>query len=540
MKMAADVGVIGTGVMGSNLARNLAGQPGIRVAIYDRDVERARAVAAAHPEAEFLVAASPAELASMLHGPRVAILMVNAGPATDSAIGDLTAVFEPGDIIVDGGNSLFTDTIDRGKQAEQSGVEFVGVGISGGEVGALTGPSMMVGGTEAAWRRLRPLLEPIAAKAEITPPETDPEEVPTPTPAEALQTSSAREPETAGEPCIAHVGTDGAGHFVKMIHNGIEYADMQLIAEAYALLRDGAGLTPGEIAEVFAEWNEGELESYLVEVTAEVLAHTDPVTGKPFVDVVVDSAGAKGTGAWTVKTGLDLGAPIATIAEAVFARSLSAATMLRESGRTLDGPRPSAAPSTGSGHASAGTGSDDGSAGSRSAGTSAGTITAGDRAADVETVRQALFAGKILAYAQGLHEIAVGAREFGWDTDLGEVARIWRAGCIIRARFLDRIADAYAAQPQLSSLLSAPYFRDSLNDTQQSLREVVVAAAEAGIPVPALSSALAYYDGIRAPRSSAALVQGQRDFFGSHTYGRVDRPGTFHTLWSAGRSEVEL
>ncbi|WP_309132075.1 NADP-dependent phosphogluconate dehydrogenase [Brevibacterium sp.] len=515
--MTADVGVIGTGVMGSNLARNLAGQPGTRVAIYDRDVDRARAVAAAHPEAEFLVATSPAELASMLHGPRVAILMVNAGRATDSAIGDLTAVFEPGDIIVDGGNSLFTDTIERGKAAERAGVEFVGVGISGGEVGALTGPSMMVGGTEAAWRRLRPILEPIAAKAEIQAPETDAGEVPKPTPEEALQESSARKPETAGEPCIAHVGTDGAGHFVKMIHNGIEYADMQLIAEAYSLLRDGAGLTPSQIAEVFAQWNEGELESYLVEVTAEVLTHTDSATGRPFVDVVVDSAGAKGTGAWTVKTGLDLGAPIATIAEAVFARSLSAAAVLRSSGDTLDGPRPSS-----------------------SADDAAPSTTSAERDAFVDTVRQALFAGKVLAYVQGLHEIAVGAREYGWDTDLGEVARIWRAGCIIRARFLDRIADAYAAEPQLTSLVSAPYFRDSLNETQQSLRDVVVRAATVGIPVPALSSALAYYDGIRAPRSSAALVQGQRDFFGSHTYGRVDRPGTFHTLWSGDRSEVEL
>ncbi|RBP68153.1 6-phosphogluconate dehydrogenase (decarboxylating) [Brevibacterium sanguinis] len=518
--MTADVGVIGTGVMGSNLARNLASQPGTRVAIYDRDVERARAVAAAHPEAEFLVADSPAQLASMLHGPRVAILMVNAGRATDSAISDLVAVFESGDIIVDGGNSLFTDTIARGRAVERSGIEFAGVGISGGEVGALTGPSMMVGGSEAAWRRLRPILEPIAAKAEMKSEggsetgtargsgDARSEDVPKPSPEEALQSSSAREPETAGEPCIAHVGTDGAGHFVKMIHNGIEYADMQLIAEAYALLREGAGLAPGEIAEVFAQWNEGELESYLVEVTAEVLAHTDPLTGRPFVDVVADSAGAKGTGAWTVKTGLDLGAPIATIAEAVFARSLSAATLLRSAGDTLDGPRPAA--------------------------------SAEESEAWVETVRKALFAGKILAYVQGLHEIAVGAREHGWDTDLGEVARIWRAGCIIRARFLDRIADAYAADPQLSSLLTAPYFRDSLNGTQSSLREVVVAAAGAGVPVPALSSALAYYDGIRAPRSSAALVQGQRDFFGSHTYGRVDRPGTFHTLWSGDRSEVEV
>ncbi|MDN5659119.1 NAD(P)-binding domain-containing protein, partial [Brevibacterium sandarakinum] len=307
--MTAEVGVIGTGVMGSNLARNLArnlaGRTGARVAVYDRDVDRASALAAEHPEAEFLVASSPADLADKLSGPRVAILMVNAGAATDSAINDLVQVFEPGDIIVDGGNSLFTDTIARGGTVGQAGIEFVGVGISGGEVGALEGPSMMVGGTASAWSRLRPILEPSAARAEP---------------------SDGRSAQADQESCIAHVGTDGAGHFVKMIHNGIEYADMQLIAEAFCLLRSRLGLTPPEIAEVFREWNRGDLESYLIEITAEVLDHTDAATGEPFVDVIADSAGAKGTGGWTVKTGLDLGVPVATIAEAVSARSLSAAS----------------------------------------------------------------------------------------------------------------------------------------------------------------------------------------------------------------------
>lgn len=480
--MTADIGVIGTGVMGSNLARNLASKPGTRVAIYDRDVDRARAVATEHPEADFIVASSPADLAATLTGPRLAILMVNAGPATDGAIADLSAVFEAGDVIVDGGNSLFTDTITRGEKLRDTGIEFVGIGISGGELGALRGPSMMVGGSESAWTRLRPILEPIAARA-------------------------------GEDSCIAHVGTDGAGHFVKMIHNGIEYADMQLIAEAYALLRGHAGLAPAEIAEVFAQWNRGELESYLVEVTAEVLAHTDTVTGQPFVDVIADSAGAKGTGAWTVKAGLDLGVPVSTIAEAVFARSLSAASVLRDSGEGLAGPDTENA-----------------------AATSANI----DREGFVETVRKALFVGKILAYVQGFHEISAGAQEHGWDTHLGEVAKIWRAGCIIRAKFLDRITEAYESDPELSSLLADPYFRDALSDGQDSLREVVIAAATNGIPVPALSSALAYFDGIRTPRSAAALVQGQRDFFGSHTYGRTDRPGTFHTLWSGDRSEIEL
>lgn len=511
--MTAEVGVIGTGVMGSNLARNLArnlaARSGARVAVYDRDVDRAQALAVEHPDAEFLVASSPADLASKLSGPRVAILMVNAGAATDSAISDLVEVFEPGDVIVDGGNSLFTDTIARGEAVRQAGIEFVGVGISGGEVGALEGPSMMVGGTESAWSRLRPILEPIAARAATGDARAESSDG-NGAPADRAQIDQ--------ESCIAHVGTDGAGHFVKMIHNGIEYADMQLIAEAFALLRSRLGLTPSEIAEVFREWNRGELESYLIEITAEVLDHTDAATGKPFVDVIADSAGAKGTGGWTVKTGLDLGVPVATIAEAVSARSLSSVSVLRSSGTALDGP-------------SSTTSADD---------DAAATSAPVDRDTVIETVRQALFTGKILAYVQGFHEIAAGAQEYGWKTELGEVARIWMAGCIIRARFLDRITEAFDADPNLSSLLADPYFQDSLNAGQQALRDTVADAASAGVPIPALASALSYFDGIRTSRSSAALVQGQRDFFGSHTYGRADRAGTFHTLWSGDRSEVQL
>ncbi|WP_236586974.1 NADP-dependent phosphogluconate dehydrogenase [Brevibacterium casei] len=488
--MNADVAVIGTGVMGSNLARNLARQPETRVAIYDLDVDRARAVAAAHPEAGFLVAETPAALAQMLSTPRVAILMVNAGPATDAAIADIAAVFEPGDIIVDGGNSLFTDTIVRGEQLEGTGIEFVGVGISGGEVGALLGPSMMVGGSEAAWQRLRPLLTPIAARAEVA----------------GLE---------APVPCVAHIGTDGAGHFAKMVHNGIEYADMQLIAEACRILRDDLGLSPAAISAVLTEWNAGELESYLIEVTAEVLAHTDAATGLPFVDIVADAAGAKGTGAWTAKVGLDLGVPVPTIAEAVFARSLSQAGALRALGADIPGPV---------GNAEA---TDDPVAPDR----------LGER---IETVRQALFAGKILAYVQGFDEIAAGAQAYGWDVDLGELASIWRAGCIIRARVLDRIVAAYDRQEGLGSLLADDELRAEVGQAQGALRSAVGAAIGQGIPVPALSSALAYLDGIRAPRATAAIIQAQRDFFGSHTYGRVDRPGIFHTLWSGDRSEVEL
>lgn len=488
--MNADVAVIGTGVMGSNLARNLARQPETRVAIYDLDVDRARAVAAAHPEAGFLVAETPAALAQMLSTPRVAILMVNAGPATDAAIADIAAVFEPGDIIVDGGNSLFTDTIVRGEQLEGTGIEFVGVGISGGEVGALLGPSMMVGGSEAAWQRLRPLLTPIAARAEVA----------------GLE---------APVPCVAHIGTDGAGHFAKMVHNGIEYADMQLIAEACRILRDDLGLSPAAISAVLTEWNAGELESYLIEVTAEVLAHTDAATGLPFVDIVADAAGAKGTGAWTAKVGLDLGVPVPTIAEAVFARSLSQAGALRAFGADIPGPVGNAE--------------------------STDDPVAPDRLGErIETVRQALFAGKILAYVQGFDEIAAGAQAYGWDVDLGELASIWRAGCIIRARVLDRIVAAYDRQEGLGSLLADDELRAEVGQAQGALRSAVGAAIGQGIPVPALSSALAYLDGIRAPRATAAIIQAQRDFFGSHTYGRVDRPGIFHTLWSGDRSEVEL
>ena len=508
--MNADVAVIGTGVMGSNLARNLARQPETRVAIYDLDVDRARAVAAAHPEAGFLVAETPAALAQMLSTPRVAILMVNAGPATDAAIADIAAVFEPGDIIVDGGNSLFTDTIVRGEQLEGTGIEFVGVGISGGEVGALLGPSMMVGGSEAAWQRLRPLLTPIAARAEVA----------------GLE---------APVPCVAHIGTDGAGHFAKMVHNGIEYADMQLIAEACRILRDDLGLSPAAICAVLTEWNAGELESYLIEVTAEVLAHTDAATGLPFVDIVADAAGAKGTGAWTAKVGLDLGVPVPTIAEAVFARSLSQAGALRALGADIPGPVGNTEPlSTGDRNAAGGP------TGERAAADGDDPVAPDRLGERIETVRQALFAGKILAYVQGFDEIAAGAQAYGWDVDLGELASIWRAGRIIRARVLDRIVAAYDRQEGLGSLLADDELRAEVGQAQGALRSAVGAAIGQGIPVPALSSALAYLDGIRAPRATAAIIQAQRDFFGSHTYGRVDRPGIFHTLWSGDRSEVEL
>jgi 6-phosphogluconate dehydrogenase len=472
----ANIGVVGLAVMGSNLARNLASREGNTVAVYNRSYEKTQSLVAEHPEAGFVPAESYGQFAASLSKPRTAIIMVKAGKPTDAVIEALTEVFEPGDIIVDGGNALFTDTIRREKTVRETGINFVGAGISGGEEGALNGPSIMPGGSAEAWATLGPILTSIAAVAD-------------------------------GEPCVTHVGTDGAGHFVKMIHNGIEYADMQLIAEAYDLIRRGTGKSPAEIADIFTEWNQGELESYLIEITAEVLRQVDAKTGKPLVDVILDQAGAKGTGAWTVKSALDLGVPVSGIAEAVFARSLSSKPAQRAAASALPGPSES------------------------------WTVTDAD--AFVEDVRQALYASKIIAYSQGFDEIVAGAEEYGWDIKKGEIAKIWRAGCIIRARFLNRITEAYADDPGLVALVTAPFFTQVVSDAQASWRRVVVAAAQAGIPSPAFSSSLAYYDGLRADRLPAALVQGQRDFFGAHTYKRVDAEGTFHTLWSGDRSEIE-
>ena len=471
----ANIGVVGLAVMGSNLARNLASRAGNTVAIFNRSYEKTETLMGDHPEAGFVPSPDYAAFAASLSKPRTAIIMVQAGKGTDAVIDELVKVFEPGDIIVDGGNALFTDTIRREKAVRETGINFVGAGISGGEEGALNGPSIMPGGSDEAWQTLGPILKSIAAVAE-------------------------------GEPCVTHVGHDGAGHFVKMIHNGIEYADMQLIAEAYDLIRRGTGKTPAEIADIFTEWNAGELESYLIEITAEVLRQVDAETGKPLVDVILDQAGSKGTGVWTVQNALDLGIPVSGIAEAVFARSLSSKPAQRAAASALPGP--SSAPAV------------------------------ADADAFIEDVRQALYASKIIAYSQGFDAIVAGAAQYDWDIKKGEIAKIWRGGCIIRARFLNRITEAYAADPGLVALVTAPFFVDVVTRTQEAWRRVVAHAAAAGIPSPAFSSSLAYYDGLRADRLPAALVQGQRDFFGAHTYGRVDKDGTFHTLWSGDRSEI--
>ncbi|WP_248283495.1 NADP-dependent phosphogluconate dehydrogenase [Cryobacterium arcticum] len=460
--------------MGSNLARNLASREGNTVAVYNRSPERTRLLLDEHPEAGFVASEAIEDFVASLKTPRTAIIMVQAGRGTDAVISQLTELFEPGDIIVDGGNALFTDTIRREKAVRETGINFVGAGISGGEEGALKGPSIMPGGSAEAYVTLGPILESIAAVVD-------------------------------GVPCVTHVGTDGAGHFVKMIHNGIEYADMQLIGEAYDLIRRGTGKTPAEISEIFTEWNKGDLESYLIEITAEVLKQVDAKTGLPLVDVILDQAGSKGTGVWTVQTALDLGIPVSGIAEAVFARSVSSKPAQRAAAAALPGPTASPVE---------------------------------DVDGFIEGVRQALYASKIIAYSQGFDAIVAGAEQYNWDIKKGDIAKIWRGGCIIRARFLNRITEAYAENPGLVSLVTAPFFTDVVATAQDSWRNVVADAAHAGIPAPVFASSLAYYDSLRADRLPAALTQGQRDFFGAHTYKRVDMEGVFHTLWSGDRSEI--
>lgn len=477
MSGKANIGVVGLGVMGTNLARNLA-RHGHTVAVYNRNPDPVdHFIASYSGEGEFVPTKTVADFVSALERPRTAILLVKAGEATDATIGWLADAMEPGDIIVDAGNSLFTDTIRREKAIRARGIHFVGTGVSGGEEGALHGPSIMPGGTDESYRTLGPILESISAKVD-------------------------------GAPCVTHIGTDGAGHFVKMVHNGIEYADMQLIGETYDLLRRGAGLEPAEIGDIFEEWNRGELNSYLVEITAEVLRQVDAKTGRPLIDVIADQGGMKGTGTWTVQTALQLGTPVTVIASAVFARALSAQTNHRAAASKLPGPD--------------------------------GRLPITDREAFVEGVRQSLFASKIVAYAQGFDEITAGAEKYGWHIDLAAVARIWRGGCIIRAGFLNRIAEAYSGGKNPISLLLGDYFRREVDDCQDAWRRIVANAALVGIPVPAFSSSLAYYDGLRAERLPAALIQGQRDLFGAHTYQRVDMPGTFHTQWSGNHTEIEV
>jgi len=468
-----EIGVVGLGTMGMNLARNLAAHHA-RVAVYNRTHRRTEEFMAMYGhEGDFTPASTFDELANALKPPRAVLIMVNAGAPVDETIAALTKVLARGDTIIDGGNSFFQDTRRRAAALEGLGLGFIGCGVSGGEEGALRGPSLMPGGTRESYGRLEEMLTAIAAKVD-------------------------------GVPCCTYIGTDGAGHFVKMVHNGIEYADIQLIAESYDILRNAVGMNPEQLATMFRHWNEGRLQSYLIEITAHVLAKRDGEGPGALVDVIEDEAEQKGTGRWTSQSALELGVPLTGITEAVFARMLSHQKAQRtKAAGILKGP-----------------------AGGRAS------------ASLVDDVRDALYASKIVAYAQGFEHLAAGSLEYGWNLDLGALATIWRGGCIIRAAFLDRIKDAYEKDHELPSLMLAPFFQQALAEAQEPWRRVVKAAVDQGVPIPAFASSLAYYDGYRRARGPANLIQGLRDYFGSHTYHRVDREGAYHTRWAQGGDEI--
>ena len=470
--MQADIGLIGLAVMGENLVLNMASH-GFTVAVYNRTTSKVDAFLDGRAKGESILGAhTPTELIAQLKSPRRIMMMVQAGAAVDKVIDELVPLLDKGDILIDGGNSNFNDTIRRTHDLTDKGILYIGTGVSGGEEGALKGPSIMPGGNPDAWPHVKDIFQSIAAKVDD------------------------------GSPCCDWMGSDGAGHYVKMIHNGIEYGDMQMICEAYWLMRHVLGMEPGEMSSIFREWNKGVLDSYLIEITGDILAHTDDETGKPMIDVILDTAGQKGTGKWTGIEALQLGAPTATITEAVFARCMSALKEERVvAAGQLKGP---------------------------------GGSFEGDRDAFVEDVRQSLYASKIGSYAQGFQLLKMAAAEHGWDLNYGTIALLWRGGCIIRAQFLGRIKEAFDADADLTNLLMAPYFADAIDDSQASWRRVVGTAVQLGIPVPAFSSALAYYDGYRSATLPANLLQAQRDYFGAHTYERVDkaRGEFFHTNWT--------
>ena len=464
-----DIGLVGLAVMGQNLVLNMEDH-GYRVAVFNRTLSKVDDFIQANPGRKLHGARNVEELCSILAKPRKVMLMVKAGPPVDGFIEMLLPHLEPGDIIIDGGNSHFPDSIRRARELEEKGFLFVGTGVSGGEEGARHGPSIMPGGSPKAWPEVRGIFQAIAAKV--------------------------------GEdnaPCCDWVGENGAGHYVKMVHNGIEYGDMQLICEAYFLMKHSLGMSAGEMHDTFAEWNRGELESYLIEITRDIFSVTDEKTREPLVEKILDTAGQKGTGRWTSISALDLGVPAPTIIEAVQARSLSALKEERvEASRQLSGP----------------TGTYD-----------------GDRDSFLRAIADALYCSKICAYAQGYALIRAAAKEYDWNLDYGSIALLWRGGCIIRARFLESIRDAFVADPGLSNLLLGPFFREAVENRQESWRSVISEAIRLGIPTPAFSSALAYYDGYRRASLPANLLQAQRDYFGAHTYRRVDEEGTFHTDW---------
>lgn len=471
------IGVVGMAVMGRNLALNIESR-GYSVSIFNRSSSKTDEVIALHPDKKLVPTYTVEEFVASLEKPRRILLMVKAGEATDKTIQSLLPHLDKGDILIDGGNTFFQDTIRRNEMLANSGINFIGTGVSGGEEGALKGPAIMPGGQKDAYDLVAPILEEIAAKADD------------------------------GAPCVTYVGPNGAGHYVKMVHNGIEYGDMQLIAESYDILRRVGGLTVEETAEVFKSWNTGELDSYLIEITADILTKKDPETGKPMVEVIMDTAGNKGTGKWTSQSALDLGVPLPLITESVFARYISTLKEEREvASKELS---PIKVPE----------------------------LSNTEKQALIESVRKGLYFSKIMSYAQGFAQMRVASEEFDWNLNYGEIAKIFRAGCIIRAQFLQKITDAFERDPELKNLLLDKYFLYVTESYQEAVREVVVTAVQAGIPVPTFSSALAYYDSYRSEVLPANLIQAQRDYFGAHTYNRVDKPGVFHFEWSQER-EIE-
>ncbi|AIU73374.1 phosphogluconate dehydrogenase (NADP(+)-dependent, decarboxylating) [Hafnia alvei] len=462
------IGVVGMAVMGRNLALNIESR-GYTVSIFNRSTDKTDEVVAENPGKNLVPYYTVQEFVESLEKPRRILLMVKAGEATDKTIDSLKPYLEKGDILIDGGNTFFQDTIRRNRELSAEGFNFIGTGVSGGEEGALKGPSIMPGGQKHAYELVAPILKKIAAVAED------------------------------GEACVTYIGSDGAGHYVKMVHNGIEYGDMQLIAEAYSLLKHGLNLSNDELATTFTEWNKGELNSYLIDITKDIFTKKDE-EGKYLVDVILDEAANKGTGKWTSQSSLDLGEPLSLITESVFARYISSLKDQRvAASKVLSGPK--------------------------------AQVFSGDKAEFVEKVRRALYLGKIVSYAQGFSQLRAASEEYSWDLNYGEIAKIFRAGCIIRAQFLQKITDAYAQDASIANLLLAPYFKQVADEYQQALRDVVSYAVQNGIPTPTFSAAISYYDSYRSAVLPANLIQAQRDYFGAHTYKRTDKEGVFHTEW---------
>lgn len=461
-------GVIGLAVMGKNLAMNIESR-GYTVSVYNRSSEKTDEMLREVEGRQFTGTYSMEEFVGSLEKPRKIMLMVKAGGPTDATIEQLKPLLDKGDILIDGGNTFFADTQRRNQELSELGIHFIGTGVSGGEEGALKGPSIMPGGQKEAYELVAPIFKDISAKVN-------------------------------GEPCTTYIGPDGAGHYVKMVHNGIEYGDMQLISEAYFLLKNVLGLNADELHEVFADWNKGELDSYLIEITADIFTKIDEETGKPLVDVILDTAGQKGTGKWTSQSALDLGVPLPIITESVFARFISAMKEERvHASKILSGPEQQE--------------------------------FKGDKKAFIEAVRKALYMSKICSYAQGFAQMRAASEEYNWDLQYGEIAMIFRGGCIIRAQFLQKIKDAYDRDAGLKNLLLDPYFKEIVEGYQSATREIIGVAIQNGIPVPSFSAALAYYDSYRTETLPANLLQAQRDYFGAHTYQRVDKEGVFHTNW---------